>query len=186
MTRLLIPIFCIVNWAPLGLGNLAAQDSISFSDQIAPILQEHCVACHCAKRAEGNYRLDTVEQLQKPGDSAASPIVPGKKDQSEWFLRIQHADRELRMPLDSEPLSNESIELVGKWIDQGAALDGIPTTEPLWAIIPMRNYPAPALHYRASLPISALAFSSDGSQLLSSGYFEMIAWNPNDGTLLNR
>ncbi|MEY2611877.1 MAG: hypothetical protein RL069_689, partial [Planctomycetota bacterium] len=35
--------------------NLQAQDAVGFRDQVAPILQEHCVACHCAKRAEGGY-----------------------------------------------------------------------------------------------------------------------------------
>ncbi|MFM8396526.1 MAG: c-type cytochrome domain-containing protein, partial [Pirellula sp.] len=84
---------------------LQAQEAVSFRDQVAPILQEHCVACHCAKRAEGGYRLDTIEQLAKPGDGAASPIVVGKRDQSEWILRMKHADPELRMPLDSEPIS---------------------------------------------------------------------------------
>lgn len=184
--RLLISLFCVTQLTMMGLERLSAQDSVSFRQHVAPILLEHCVACHCAKRAEGGYRLDTVEQLVKPGDGAASPIVAGKKDQSEWLVRIQHTDPQLRMPLDSEPLTKESVELLGKWIDQGAKLDGIPITDPLWAITPMKAYPQPPEHYRSNLPITALAFSSDGSQLFSSGYHEVLAWNPSDGALVAR
>ncbi|MFN9346319.1 MAG: c-type cytochrome domain-containing protein, partial [Planctomycetota bacterium] len=165
---------------------LQAQEAVSFRDQVAPIIQEHCVACHCAKRAEGGYRLDTIEQLVKPGDGAASPIVAGKRDQSEWILRMKHADPEFRMPLDSEPISPESIELVSKWVDQGAKLDGISLTEPLWSIIPPRTYPTAPEHYSLAAPITALAFSSDGTQVFSSGYHEVLAWNATDGALVGR
>ncbi len=165
---------------------LAAQAPISFREQIAPILQEHCIACHCAKRAEGGYRLDTVEQLNKPGDGAANPIVAGKSGQSEWLVRMKHTDLDLRMPLDSEPLTSESIELIGKWIDQGASLEGIPPTDPLWSVIPPKTYAAPPEHYTVAIPITALVFSPDGSQLLSSGYHEVLAWNPADGALVAR
>lgn len=164
----------------------AAQDAVSFRDQIAPILQDNCVACHCAKRAEGGYRLDTVEQLVKAGDGASNPVVAGKRDQSEWIVRMKHPDPELRMPLDSEPLSAEAVELIGKWIDQGARLEGLPPQEPLWAVIPPKNYPASPEHYPLAIPITALSFSNDGSQLLSSGYHEVLAWNPADGTLVAR
>ncbi|MFN5394370.1 MAG: c-type cytochrome domain-containing protein [Planctomycetota bacterium] len=166
--------------------NLQAQDAVGFRNQVAPILQEHCVACHCAKRAEGGYRLDTIEQLSKAGDGAASPIVAGKRDQSEWILRMKHADPDLRMPLDSEPLSAESIELISKWIDQGAKLEGIPATDPLWSIIPPRTYPPAPEHYALAFPITALAFSSDGTQVFSSGYHEVLAWNAADGALVGR
>ena len=165
---------------------LQAQEAVSFRDQVAPIIQEHCVACHCAKRAEGGYRLDTIEQLVKPGDGAASPIVAGKRDQSEWILRMKHADPEFRMPLDSEPISPESIELISKWVDQGAKLDGISLTEPLWSIIPPRTYPTAPEHYSLAAPITALAFSSDGTQVFSSGYHEVLAWNATDGALVGR
>ena len=166
--------------------NAWAQTPISFREQVAPILLEHCVACHCAKKAEGGYRLDTVEQLVKPGDGGANPIVATKSPQSEWIVRMKHAEPDLRMPLDSEPLSQASIDAIGLWIDQGALLDGILPTEPLWSVIPPKTYRAPPEHYTVPLPITALAFTADGSQLLSSGYHEILAWNPSDGSLLNR
>lgn len=171
----------------VGLDSSAwAQTPISFREQVAPILQEHCVACHCAKRAEGGYRLDTVEQLVKPGDGAANPIVATKSLESEWIVRMKHAEPDLRMPLDSEPLSQESIDAIRLWIDQGAQLDGIPPTEPLWSVIPPKSYPAAPEHYSVPLPVTALAFTADGSQLLSSGYHELLAWNPSDGSLITR
>lgn len=170
----------------LASSGIRAQDTVNFREQVAPILQEHCIACHCAKRAEGGYRLDTIEQLVKAGDGASAPIVAGKRADSEWIIRMKHADADLRMPLDSDPLSSESIETIAKWIDQGAKLDGILPTEPLWSIIPPKSYPPAPEHYPLSIPITALAFTQDGSQLLSSGYHEVLAWNPSDGALVAR
>jgi len=185
MIRTLAIWILVTTQAGLSLRSMA-QDSVSFPEQVAPVLQEHCIACHCAKRAEGGYRIDTIEQLIKPGDSASSPLVPGKRDQSEWILRMKHTDASLRMPLDSEPISNETIEMIAKWIDQGAKLDGLATTDPLWSIIPPSTYPAPPEHYALSLPVTALSFSVDGSQLYSSGFHELIAWNPNEGSIVAR
>src|SRR3546814_14223827 len=34
--------------------------------------------------------------------------------------RLTHADSSMRMPQDAPPLSEEEIELIGEWIDQGA------------------------------------------------------------------
>src|SRR3546814_13661592 len=44
--------------------------------------------------------------------------------------RLTHADSSMRMPQDAPPLSEEEIELIGEWIDQGAKW------EEHWAYIP--------------------------------------------------
>jgi WD40 repeat protein len=163
-----------------------AQAPVRFADQVAPVLQEHCVACHCAKRAEGGYRLDTVEQMLKPGDGASAPVVSGKSQESEWVQRLRHADRTLRMPADSEPLDAASIELVANWIDQGADVQGLSLTDPLWMVIPPRTYPAPPEHYRNPIPVTAMLWSPDGKLLYTSGYHEVLVWNVEAGTLAGR
>jgi len=159
---------------------------VSFREHIAPILQEHCVACHGAKRAEGGYRLDTVEELVKPGDGGTAPIVPQKSGESEWVSRLRAHEPGVRMPDESEPLAPEQIDLIAKWIDEGASLDGIPPKDPLWLVIPPRKTSTAPEHYPRPTPVTAMAFSADGSQLITSGYHEALLWNPLTGELVQR
>lgn len=159
---------------------------ISFREQVAPILQEHCVACHGAKRAEGGYRLDTVEELVKPGEGGTAPIVPQKSGESEWVSRLRSHEPGVRMPDESEPLAPEQIDLIAKWIDEGANLEGIAPKEPLWLVIPPRKTSTTPEHYSRAVPVTAMAFSADGSQLITSGYHEALLWNPSTGELVQR
>lgn len=162
------------------------QAEVSFREQIAPILQEHCVACHGAKRAEGGYRLDTVEELVKPGDGGMAPVVPQKSGESEWVSRLRSHEPGFRMPDESEPLAPESIDLIAQWIDEGASLEGIAPKDPLWLVIPPRKTSTAPEHYPRALPITAMAFCADGSQLITSGYHEALLWNPLTGELIQR
>ncbi|MFO0011475.1 MAG: c-type cytochrome domain-containing protein [Planctomycetota bacterium] len=159
---------------------------VSFREQIAPILQEHCVACHGAKRAEGGYRLDTVEELVKPGDGGLAPVVPQKSSESEWISRLRAHEPGVRMPDESEPLVPEQIDLIAKWIDEGASLEGIAPKDPLWLVIPPRKTSTAPEHYSRAIPVTAMAFSADGSQLITSGYHEALLWNPSTGELVRR
>lgn len=166
--------------------SLFAQTPVSFKEQIAPILQEHCVACHGAKRAEGGYRLDAVEQMLKPGDGGNNPVVPMKSADSEIVQRIRSHDPDVQMPAESEPLASEQIELIAKWMDEGAKLDGVAMSDPLWLVVPPAATARSPEHYPNALPITALSFSPDGSQLISSGYHEALVWNPVEGNLVGR
>jgi hypothetical protein len=162
------------------------QSPVLFREQVAPLLQEHCVACHGAKRAEGGYRLDTVEQMLRPGDGGNSPVIAMKSADSEIVQRVRSHDLDLRMPADSDPLDPAAIDILARWMDEGAQLEGIPVNEPMWSIIPPITYgPAPE-HYPNAFPITSIAFSVDGLQVMTSGYHEILVWNVADGGLARR
>jgi hypothetical protein len=163
-----------------------ATTPIQFANKVAPILQEHCVACHGAKRAEGGYRIDSIQQLFKAGESGDLPIVASNSAASQVLVRICASDEAIRMPAESEPLKSEDRDTIKRWIDEGAIVDGIPANEPLWSVIPpVTNVASPA-HYPSPPLVSALVFSDDGTKLLSSGYREVLVWNTSDGTLAQR
>ena len=47
-------------------------------------------------------------------------IQPGKSEQSRLVQRILGLNGEPRMPMGGAPLKAEQIELIKRWIDQGA------------------------------------------------------------------
>lgn len=106
---------------------------VDYNYDIKPILSDKCFACHGPDNntREGGLRLDTEEGAYKA--LAESPdkhaIVPGKPNISEAFLRITSDDETLRMPpiASNLPLSNYEIDLIEKWIKQGAVY------KPHWA-----------------------------------------------------
>jgi WD40 repeat protein len=59
-------------------------------------------------------------------------------------------------------------------------------TAPLVEIIPAQMHPQAPEVYAQPLPVTALAFSPDGSELIAGGLRELTVWNPTDGKLLRR
>jgi len=161
-----------------------ADEAVSFVTSIAPLLQKQCVTCHDAELAEADYRLDTYQHLMRLGDDSAAVIgrQPGK---SKLFQVLIHEDENLRMPSDSDPLPDTSINLIKTWIQQGAAFDGASQDQPLSSLLPPRKHPLPPTKYPAAIPLSALAFHPSRSQLLVGGYHEITIWNLK-GELVNR
>ena len=94
--------------------------TIDFVKQVQPIFKTHCIRCHGPAVQMGQLRLDS-RQLATQGGLSGKAIVPGKSLDSLLVQRIQGQDDKARMPLDSEPLKVEQIQLIRDWIDQGAA-----------------------------------------------------------------
>ena len=87
-----------------------------------PILSENCLLCHGpdAKSRKADLRLDLKESALRTADPI---IVPGKSSDSELFQRIGSRDPDEQMPppKSGKKLTSRQIDLLKKWIDQGAA-----------------------------------------------------------------
>lgn len=108
-------------------------EQVSYNFHIRPILSDKCFACHGpdANKREANLRLDTeagafAALTDSPGKYA---LVKGKPNLSEVYHRITSQDPTLLMPPPASNLSltESEIQLITKWIEQGAAY------EPHWA-----------------------------------------------------
>jgi WD40 repeat protein len=165
---------------------VSAADDLSFKRDLAPVLLNNCLACHGPKKAEGGYRIDTFERLTDEGDSTQKGFTAKDLDGSEAFRRIISTDAKERMPLEGDPLTPDQIALFKKWIESGLPFDGPDAKSPLASYIPPPTHPAPPEAYRATMPVTAVAFSPDGSQVFVSGYHELTAWNTSDGKLARR
>ena len=167
-------------------GSLVQAEPVSFKRDIAPVLLNNCLACHGPKKAEGGYRIDTFERVMAAGDSTQPGYVAKDLDGSEAFRRIVSTDESERMPLDGDPLPAEQIETMKRWIEEGANFDGPDPKAPLASYIPAPTHPPAPETYNATMPVTALAFSPDGSQLYAGGYHEITIWNPENGELIKR
>ncbi len=163
----------------------ATEAKSSFISQVAPIIQDNCVSCHSAKKAEGGYRLDTFHELMQPGDSATAPVVAKQADMSLILQRIVSADPSERMPPDSPPLGAEKAEAIRAWINSGAEFDGKDPKQLLGLVTPPAKYAPPPATYPA-VPITAICFTADGTQVIVGGYHELTVWDANNGQLVRR
>ncbi|MEZ6060097.1 MAG: c-type cytochrome domain-containing protein [Planctomycetaceae bacterium] len=155
---------------------------VSFSKDVAPIFAKRCVACHNTRSAGGRLNMDSFAGLAKGGESGIS-IAPHDAENSLLWTMISS---EL-MPKDADPLSSDEIATLKKWIDVGAPLDaGIEPTAELFRVMPEVAQPLPPTNYRVPIPVTATAFSPDGSLLASSGYHEVLLWKTDDGSLVRR
>lgn len=161
-------------------------NSVSFSKDIAPLLQQKCVTCHGPEKTKGGYQLHTFAALMKPGESKEAPVVAGAPARSHLLQLLTARDPDDRMPQKDDPLPPPQIALVERWIKEGAKFDGADPKATLASLLPQANHPDPPASYVRPVPILALAFSPDGKELAASGYHEITIWNPDDGALLRR
>ncbi len=158
---------------------------VSFRNEIAPILVERCLACHGPMKASGAFRVDTFERLLRKSESGYAVVV-GKAGESDLYRLLVTDEATERMPKRSDPLAKQQVELVKRWINEGAKFDGPDPKSDLATLVPARSQPDPPDLYRQPVPVSALALSPDGKELATGGYHEVLIWNVEDGQLLRR
>lgn len=115
----------VVTLVMLGVGaeSAVAEVKVDFAKQVLPILQESCGKCHGEKKASAKLRLHTAAALKEKWDADKGLITSGKPDQSELYKRITlPKDDKKRMPKGGEPLAKDKIDLIGRWIKEGAVL----------------------------------------------------------------
>ena len=159
---------------------------VSFSQDIAPLLNRRCGACHGEESAKGKYRLDSFQRMMKAGDSDEQPVVAGKAKDSAIYQLLVERDPHDRMPQKADALPQSEIALVERWINQGTAYDGGSPDRPLVELARHTMLRAAPKTYPRPMPVAALAFSSDGKQLVVGGYYELTFWDVDDTRLARR
>ncbi len=165
--------------APGAVVATAAGPKVSFDKQIRPIFQAQCQGCHQPAKAGGGYVMTAFDRMKKGGDSDQTAIVPGKPDESFLIDQITPQDGKAEMPQGKPPLSTAEIELIGRWIAQGATDDAPPTAK---ARYDMSHPP----EYTRLPVVPALAFSPDGALLAVAGFNEVLLWKADGSELLGR
>ena len=103
--------------------NAAGQD-VDFQRDIAPIFEERCWFCHGEDEQEAGLRLDRRVKLIRGGDSGLPAVVPGKPEKSYLIEVVKHLDPDVKMPPDEEMIPAKEIDLLTRWIKEGAVWPG--------------------------------------------------------------
>jgi hypothetical protein len=161
---------------------------VSFINDVAPILKENCFACHDAKKRKGKLDMTTYEGLRK-GGTKDDPIAAGKPEESLICDLVTATDKSRMPPREAgDALPREKIELIARWIKEGAKLDaGLAAKADLLRELRVRwKPPPPPAVYPYPAAVTALAFSADDRSLVVGGHHELMVWDIAKGTLVER
>lgn len=153
-----------------------AEKPVSYYRQVRPILQRHCSGCHQPAKVGGNLLLTGYAEFVKGGENGPT-FVPGKPLDS-LIIGYISGDKP-QMPLNSEPLKKEQVDLIAKWIEQGGKDD---TPASARDDISATNPPV----YHAPPVITSLSYSPDSQTLAVTGYHEILLHKADGSGLAGR
>ena len=113
---------------------------IDFNAEIKPIINKKCISCHGGVKKTAGFSLLFEKEALGDTDEGSPAIIPGDSKNSRLIQRLHETDPELRMPYQKPRLSQNEIDLLTKWIDQGAKWGTH------WAYIPPKNEKTPELN----------------------------------------
>jgi len=135
-----LPLIASMALLPMCQTLLAADTpTVDFGRQIQPILAKRCYSCHGPDTAEGGLRLDHRETALGKLDSGETAVIPGDTAKSELLRRIMSQDHSEQMPPEGARLSEGQVNLIKKWIEEGAKW------EDHWAFVALKDHAVPSV-----------------------------------------
>jgi hypothetical protein len=114
---------------------------VDFSRDIKPILNPNCILCHGGVRQKNGVSFIFREAALGIGKSGRPTIVAGNADGSELMARVTSTDPDARMPYHAPPLPPDQIELLRRWIKEGAKWTDH------WAFVLPKSQPLPPVKH---------------------------------------
>ncbi len=112
--------------------SVSCSKPVSFNRDINPILVANCLGCHDGSgegSATSGFSVKTYNSVMK-GTKYGPVVVPGSSISSTLYLMVAHkVDPKIQMPPHhdealakgrEDELTPRQIEIIEKWIDQGA------------------------------------------------------------------
>jgi WD40 repeat protein len=152
---------------------------VSYARQIRPMLQANCQGCHQPAKAEGGYVMTDFSRLLAGGDSGRPAVVPRNPRASHLLELVRSKDGKARMPRRGKPLSAGEIEVLARWIAEGAENDA--------PAVVSRGYDQdhPPSYTRPPV-VTSLDYAPDGKLLAVAGFHEVLLVEGERGKLVGR
>ncbi len=127
--RIMLRVLFVVVGMTVATFAVADDAAVEFNRDVRSILSDNCFLCHGSNESDrrAGLRLDVREEAID-----AFAIVPGDPEASELWARITSDDPDMVMPPPStkKELTPDEVEVLGRWITQGASYDEH------WAFLP--------------------------------------------------
>jgi WD40 repeat protein len=100
------------------------QAPVDFQSDLLPIFRANCLACHSRNKSKGGLNLESPQTILE-GSDAGPVIIPGKGNESHLFLVASNLIEDALMPpkdnpSNAVPMKPTELELLKRWIDEGA------------------------------------------------------------------
>ncbi len=100
-----------------GLTAVQAQEKITYTDQVRPLLENKCFSCHNPDKKKGDLDLTSFASAMVGGGGGS--IVSSGDPESSKLISTTTKKTEPFMPPEGAPLSPAEIEILSKWIHGG-------------------------------------------------------------------
>jgi WD40 repeat protein len=138
---------------------------VSFHGAVRPILERRCQGCHQPAKQGGKLDVTSFDALKAGGKKGAG-FLPGKPGES-LLVQVLTGEEKPRMPKGEPPLAPAEIEIIARWVAEGARDDTPPNAKLTFDLTRPPVYAVPPV-------VSALAFSPAGDLMATAGYHEVI------------
>lgn len=100
-----------------------AASTVSYAEDVQPVLAEHCLECH-QPGADGYVQsglgVESYAAVMK-GTQFGPVVIPGDSFTSNLIVLVEgRAHSSIQMPHGKKQIPAEQIEIMKVWIDQGA------------------------------------------------------------------
>lgn len=143
--------------------------SVSFQNDVWPIIRRHCRGCHSRVDAKGGLSMDTVAEMLKGGDSG--PLFAEGQAADSLLLTMITGDQP-EMPKQQPALSSAKVEIIRQWIVSGAIDDSKPGDLTPKVVVPTA--------YRFAPAVTSVSISPDGTRVAAACRSEVVLF-PTEG-----
>lgn len=116
------------------------ENPLLYKDVVGRILENKCVSCHNTNKTKGGLLMTSLDDLLAGGE-VGNTILPGNSEESELIRRLHLPleDEEHMPPEGKQPLNEQEIKILERWIALGASdtlkLFHLESSEPLKGLV---------------------------------------------------
>jgi len=104
-------------------------EDAGLQDQVATIIEARCASCHGPEKQKDKLQLFPLDKAFPADHQSRWVVIPGDPAASKMIQRVTlPADHDDRMPPKGDPLTSEQVDLITKWISEGAPHDAATAT----------------------------------------------------------
>lgn len=96
---------------------------VDYEKQVFPVLKDNCIPCHNKTTTKAGLNMETPELMLKGGDSDVGIVVGNGEKSLIYEAAAGHWDSEMppkTNKVGAVPLSTAELDLLKRWIDEGA------------------------------------------------------------------